>query len=64
MGDDEAFFRGKGRKNGGEAAGEVGFAGAGWAGEDEVMGAGRGDFEGAFSVGLAFEVSEVVRASW
>lgn len=58
-GDFDGFFEGKGREDGGEAAGEHGFAAAGGAGHEEVVGTGGGDFEGADGVGLSFDVGVI-----
>ena len=45
--------------DGGQALGEHGLAGAGWADEKNIMVPGDGDFEGSLDVVLAFDVFEV-----
>ncbi|MCY1445507.1 hypothetical protein D9M71_620240 [compost metagenome] len=43
----------------GQAAGEQGLAGAGWAAQQEIVGAGRGDQQGALGGLLTLYVGEV-----
>ena len=55
----ERLVQGEGREDGGQAAREHGFAGAGRTDQDHVVAAGRGEFEGAFDVFLAAHVAEI-----
>jgi hypothetical protein len=55
----EGFFKGEGREDGREAAGEHGFAGAGRADHEDVVATGGGDFESALGGLLAADVGEV-----
>src|ERR1700737_3544568 len=55
----DRFFEGHGRKNGGDALGEHGFAGAGRSDEENIVTAGTGDLEGALGGLLAVNVAKV-----
>src|SRR5690242_1026433 len=55
----DGFLEGHGRKNGGDALGEHGFAGARRADEKNVVAAGAGDFESALGGLLAVDVAEI-----
>ena len=54
----EGFVEGHVGEDSGQARGEHGFSGAGGADHEEVVSACGGDGEGAFDVGLAFDVGE------
>src|SRR5690242_14050129 len=55
----DGFLEGHGRKNGGDALGKHGFAGAGRSDEKDVVAAGAGDFEGALCGLLAVNVAKI-----
>jgi hypothetical protein len=47
------------RHDGGDALGEHGFPGSRWADHQQVVSAGRGDFQGAFDMMLAFDFLKI-----
>ena len=53
------FLQGEGRKDGGDSLGQHGFPASRRADEKDVVGAGRGDFQCAFDMVLAFDIGEI-----
>ena len=51
--------RGEGWQQTRQALGQQGFAAAGWTHEQEVMAAGRGDFQGTAAMGLALHFLQI-----
>ena len=58
-GDFDCFSEGEGREDCGEPPGEHGFAGSGWAGHEDVVASGGGNFEGTNGLGLTFDVVKI-----
>ena len=60
LGDLERLVLLEGREQAGEASGQHRLAGAGRAGEEQIVGAGGGDLEGAAGLVLASDVGQVL----